>query len=380
MTFSTKSKLIEKSRTTRLASLIQSLKEEGRDIIGLHVGEPDFDTPTSIKEATITAIKENKTKYGLVSGELELRKKIASRFDYELTEKNILVANGSKQIIFTIFQSLCNPEDEVIVFRPYWVTFPESIKLAGGIPVFVETKKDYHLDFENIKNAITSKTKAILINTPNNPTGAVYKEADLIKLSKLAIEKDITLIVDEAYDRLIYGDNKHFSVGLSSKESFENTITIKTFSKTFCMTGFRIGYMIASEKYIEVVNTIQSHLSGNNCTFVQYGALEALNIEQQVVSEMVSTYQKRADLAYKYFTQIFNCKRPEGAFYLFCDIRKYLGDQFKNDEDFALYILEKANVALVPGVAFGQPGFIRLSFSENEKNIERAFKRLEAIL
>lgn len=383
MKFSARIQDIETSATVQLSGLIQKLKASGENIIGLNVGEPDFSTPDEIKQATIRAIEKDQTKYDHVCGVEELRCKIAKSLGTDaipLTAKNVLIANGSKQIIYTALQTLCDPGDEVIILRPYWVTFPESVKLAGAKPIFVETKKNHQLDLEKIENAITKKTKAIIINTPNNPSGAVYPKEDLFKIGALILKYKLFLLSDEAYDKIIYGENKHFSLGFQSQELFARTITIKTFSKTFCMTGFRIGYMLASIDFIEAASKLHSHLTGNNCTFAQYGAIAAMDLDSRITDKMISNFQVRSELAYSLFKTLFPCEKPQGAFYLYCDVRTYLGDKFKDDNEFCLYLLEKAKVALVPGVGFGGSGFMRISFAQSEENIEEAFKRIKAAL
>lgn len=383
MVFSNRVKSIQASKTVELDSLVRTLRSNGEDIIGLNVGEPNFPTPSIIKDATINAINNDQTKYSFVSGIAELREKISKEYEnspIELTQNNVLIANGSKQIIYSIFQTICNPGDEIIVLRPYWVSFPESIKLAGGIPVFVNTKSDFQLDIEEIGKAITSKTKAIIINSPNNPSGAVYSQKSLEQLSEIVIKNDLTLIADEAYDKLVFPPNKNFSIGLSTPRIFEKSITIKTFSKTFCMTGFRVGYMIAPEKIINAVNSLQSHLTGNTCSFVQYGAMAAIDMNTSIINSMLESYEERCEQAYQLFSNIFDIVKPQGAFYLFCNIEKHLNGKFSSCEDLALYILQEAKVAVVPGVSFGMPGHIRISFATSKENIDLAYTRIKNIL
>jgi aspartate aminotransferase len=383
MNFSNRVNSIQASKTVELDALVRTLKSQGEDIIGLNVGEPNFPTPNIIKEATIDAIKDNQTKYSFVSGITELREKISNELEshhIELTQENVLIANGSKQIIYSVFQTICNTGDEIIVLKPYWVSFPESIKLAGGTPIFIDTKSDFQIDIEKVKDAITSKTKAIIINSPNNPSGAVYNQQSLEQLASIIIENDLFLIADEAYDKLVFPPNQNFSVGLSSSKIFERSITIKTFSKTFCMTGFRVGYMIAPKKIINAVNNLQSHLTGNTCSFVQYGAMAAIDMDTSIINSMVESYEKRCEQAYDLFSNIFDIVRPQGAFYLFCNVEKHLNKRFPRCEELALYILQEAKVAVVPGIAFGMPGYIRISFATTKENIDLAYSRIKSIL
>lgn len=375
---------IEESKSVGLAAIVASLRAEGREIISLNVGEPDFPTPDSIIKATKKALDENKTRYSLVQGIKELRQGIAKKVtrdnNYEVTYENIILGNGSKHILYNIFQTIINPGEEVIIPSPFWVTFPESVKLAGGVPVFVPTK-DLQLDLEAIENAITEKTKAIIINTPNNPTGAVYPKEDLQKVVDLAEKYDFFIIADEAYEMLTFDNVPHVAMASLGEKAFNRTLTVQSFSKSYCMTGFRVGYLVGPAEIVEGMNKLQSHLSGNNCTFAQYGALEALEIDQSELKSMINDLQKRRDLAYKLCKEIFpNTIKPEGAFYLYPSIKEFLGDKFKTDEDLAKHILMEAGVAILPGSFFGTDGYLRFSFAGSEENIQRAFEQIKAVL
>ncbi len=374
---------IEESQTVGLASVIHELKSRGEKIIGLNVGEPDFHTPENIKQATIKALEENQTKYSLVPGLTSLREAIAKKLHQENAidcgVENILISHGSKQILYNIFQTIINPGDEVIVLRPYWVTFPESIKLAGGVPVFVETD-NHQMNLNLIEQAITNKTKAIIINSPNNPTGAVYPEEDLRTLMNLIIQKNLWFISDEAYERLTYGKAKHVSPASFSQEAFRHTITVQTLSKSHCMTGFRIGYMCAEKNLIKAVNKLQSHLTGNNSPFSQQGAVEALLMDQSFVADMIKVYEKRRDLSYEMFSELFTCPKPDGAFYLFFDVSRHLNSKRANCNELAQYLLQEAKVALVPGIAFGQENYMRLSFATSEEELIQAYEQIKKVL
>ena len=373
---------IEESKSIGLSTLISELRNKGEKIIGLNVGEPDFATPSQIIEATKKALDENKTRYSLVQGISELRlaivKKLKKENHLDVTEKNVIIGNGSKQILYNIFQTMINPGDEVIIPAPYWVTFPESVKLAGGVPVIVETK-NHQLDLAKIKNAITDKTKMIIINTPNNPTGAVYPEEDLRKLAELCVKEDIYIVSDEAYERLVY-DKKHISIASFGPEIFKRTLTVQTFSKSHCMTGFRLGYLVADELVINAVNKLQSHLTGNNCTFAQYGAIEALHMNPSIIDDMIQIMKQRRDLAYDLARDIFNVIKPSGAMYLFANVEEYMGENYKNDIEMANYILERAKVAVLPGSAFGQANHLRICFAAHEDEIKEGLKRIKEVL
>jgi aspartate aminotransferase len=374
---------IEESKSIQLASKVSELKRSGKEIIPLHVGEVDFHTPKPILEETQKALIDNHTRYSLVEGLIELRQSIAGyqkkNYDWSLDTDEIFIANGSKHILYLVFQTLLNPGDEVIVPLPYWVSFPESVKLAGGVPVFVPTK-DHQLDIDAITAAITDKTKVILFNSPNNPTGAVYSAELLKKLGDLALEKGITLVADEAYEKFVYGDKKHTSLASIERKYFDCTVTVQSFSKSFCMTGFRIGYLMAPKDFVAQVRKLQSHLSGNNCTFSQYGAIAALAMDESISTSMLAELGQRKKVAYKLFSELFECIDPDGAFYLFLSVEKYLGDKFSTCNELALHILEHAGVALLPGSAFGQPGYLRLAFTRPVAEIELAYEKIKDIL
>lgn len=375
---------IEESKSVKLASIVGELKSKGIDIIGLHVGEPDFPTPQRIIDATKDALDQNHTRYSFVPGIKELRTGIAEKLIAEhkldIDFENVFVGNGSKHILYNIFQTLIDDGDEVIVPVPYWVTFPESIKLAGGEPVFVNCEKN-QLVISEIEKAITPKTKAIIINSPNNPTGAVYPKEDLEKIVALAKKHDFFIISDEAYELLLFDDLEFSPMASLSKDAFERTITVQSFSKSYCMTGFRLGYMIAPKRVITAVNKLQSHLSGNNCTFSQYGAIEALKMGTSQIEGMIKTFQERRDLAYRLCSEIFEVEKPQGAFYLFPNIDKFLkSGQFKSDTEMAEFILKEAHVAILPGNAFGMDNHIRICFSQSEEEIIQAFANIKKVL
>lgn len=374
---------IAESSTTKLMGEVQQRKAAGEKIISFNAGEPDFDPPALILEATQQALFNGKTKYGPVPGEVALRKAIAQKLNrdngMDVTHEHILVANGSKQILYMIFQGLCNPGDEIIVLAPYWVTFPEGIKLAGGTPVFVETI-DHQPDLAAIEAAITPRTKAILVNSPNNPTGAVYPKETLQAIGELAVAHEIYVISDEAYEGLVFHGAEHISVASLSPEIARWTITTQTFSKSYCMTGFRVGYLAADLGVVKALNKMNSHLTGNVCTFAQYGAVGALEADPAVFAEMQKVFEKRLDLAYPLCQELFPCVKPAGAFYLFPDIHEYLGERFADDNAFAAYLLSEAKVAVVPGSAFGAPGHLRVSFSTSEAEIKQGFAQIKAAL
>ncbi|EQC52115.1 pyridoxal phosphate-dependent aminotransferase [Bacteriovorax sp. DB6_IX] len=375
---------IAPSGSIAIAAKIAKLRKNGEHIIGLNVGEPDFQAPDKVIQATVKALKEGKTRYSLVRGEDSLREEIARyynrKFSRKISEENILVGNGSKQVLYNAFQAILDEGDEVIIPIPYWVTIPESVKLAGGVNVFVDSKENFHLDLEKIEAAITEKTKVIYINTPNNPTGVVYTRDELTALGELAKKHDLFIISDEAYEALVY-DGEFVTPSTLSQDLFERTICVQSFSKTFCMTGFRIGYMIANEELISHIDRFQGHLCGNIAPFSQYGAAQALKSEDEIVTPLLKEMRERRDLSYELFSKLFPCHRPEGAFYLFLDINPYIQSGLVKDSAHMVeFLIEKAKVALVPGISFGQEGYIRLAYTATKSEIEEAFNRMSEVL
>ena len=367
---------VEESATNQFTQLLQQMRQQGREVINLAVGEPQSDTPLPVIEATKQALDQGMTRYGTVSGLQELKSGLVDQFDgYD--DRNIIISNGSKQCLFSLFQVICNPSDEIVIPRPYWVSWPQQVILAGGKPVFVDTR-NHQLDCNAIEQAITSKTRAILINSPNNPTGAVFPVKDLETIARLAIEHDLYVISDEAYGLFVYD-------GLEAPSLFDiekirdRLIVIRSFSKTYNMTGFRIGYMAASLDIIKAVGKLQSHLTGNVCSFAQHGALSALELDKSQLAKWRIELEQKRDYAYEQAGRLFNCIKPQGAFYLFPDVRQ----QLKNGMtamDLASCILEKAGVAIVPGEAFGMPGHIRISYAVTEENLKNGFKKISEAL
>jgi aspartate aminotransferase len=367
---------VEESQTNQFTQLLQQMRQQGREVINLAVGEPQSDTPLPVIEATKQALDQGMTRYGTVSGLQELKSGLVDQFDgYD--DRNIIISNGSKQCLFSLFQVICNPSDEIIIPRPYWVSWPQQVILAGGKPVFVDTR-NHQLDCEAIERAITSKTRAILINSPNNPTGAVFPVKDLETIARLAIEHDLYIISDEAYGLFVY-DGLEAPSPFDIEKIRDRLIVIRSFSKTYNMTGFRIGYMAASLDIIKAVGKLQSHLTGNVCSFAQHGALSALEIDKSQLAKWRVELEQKRDYAYEQAGRLFNCIKPQGAFYLFPDVRQ----QLKNGMtamDLASYILEKAGVAIVPGEAFGMPGHIRISYAVTDENLKNGFKKISEAL
>ena len=376
MKLSARTQAITGSQTVAFTTLIQQLRQQGRKIIDLAVGEPQFDTPAEVIDATKNALDAQKTRYSPANGLPELRARLANPFSgYDAD--NILLTNGSKQALYMIFQVICDPADEVIVPVPYWVSFIEQIKLAGGKPVPVATK-DHQLNCEAIERVVTPRTKAILINSPNNPSGAVYPLADLQKIARLAADHNLFIVADEAYEAFVYDGCKLAS--LFDIEAVRSRIIVtRSFSKSYSMTGFRIGYIAASGRIIAALSKIQSHLTGNVCTFAQYGALAALSLGRHLISTRRSELQQRRDTAFQAVSKVFDCIKPQGAFYLFPDVSAALKKN-ESSEALARRLLKQAGVAVVAGEAFGMAKHLRISFAVSEKNLKAGLQRIAEVL
>jgi len=376
MKLSTRINSIEPSRTAHFAALAARLRAEGEEVLNLAIGEPHDPVADEIIAATRNALKAGHTRYSAIAGLDELRAAIAHPLPCHNAE-NVIVTNGSKQALFTIFQVICNPGDEVIVPLPCWVSFPEQVKLAGGKPVMVNTR-GHQLDMAAIEKAVSPRTRAIIINSPNNPTGAVYPDQDLASIAELAREKDLFVVSDEAYARFVY-DAKPFTSLAQFKRLRDRLIVTGSFSKSYNMTGFRVGYAIGPVALVTAMTNLQSHLAGNVCTFAQYGALEALRSCRGTGERLRSHFQKKRDTAYQLARELFDCIKPSGAFYLFPDISRLLKNG-RTSEEFALDLLTAAKVAVMPGEAFGMASHLRISFAVSDEDLLEGFERIRKML
>jgi aspartate aminotransferase len=366
------------------------MKAEGIDVIGFGAGEPDFNTPDNIQNAAIDAIKTGKTRYTAASGIIELKEAICEKFkndnNLDYTTSQIIISTGAKQCLANTFQAILNPGEEVIVAVPYWVSYPELIKLADGVPVFVKTTEENHFKYsiEDLKNAITKNTKAILLNSPNNPTGTVYDEEELKAIAEIAKEHDLIIISDEIYEKLLYGEEKHISIASISEDAYNRTIVINGVSKSYAMTGWRIGYAAAKEEIVKLMSNIQSHTTSNPNSIAQYASLEALTGEQEDVKLMIKEFKRRRDFMVDRVNSIdkLSCIMPKGAFYVMVNISKILGttidgEVIKDSLDFSRVLLEKEKVAVIPGAAFGVDEYVRLSYATSMENIKEGLNRIE---
>lgn len=376
---------INPSPTLEMVSKIDQLKKEGHDVIAFNIGEPDFDTPKHISDAIIKAIENGQTKYVNTGGILELRQAICEKLskdnNLDYLPEQIVVTTGAKQALFESVLALVNPGDEVIIPTPCWVSYEEMVKSAGGKCVFVPTQPDtFQLDVVAIEKAISKRTKLIILTTPNNPTGCVYAKSSLERIAQLACEYDFYIISDEIYEKLIYDNNKNFSIGSLSAEVFDRTITINGFAKAYAMTGLRLGYLAAPLRIAKVIANLQAHMTSNASTPIQYGGVAALKQNQSEMVEMVEEFTKRRTLSLELLSKIPNIKYNEadGAFYLMLDVSYYLklNKAVRTSDELALYLLENYHIALVAGTNFQAPNFLRFSYSNSQENITKGLERL----
>ncbi len=383
MKFSNRTLDVAESETLALSNKATQLRQSGKDIISLLEGEPDLPVPEAVIKATQEALRAGRTRYSASTGLPELKESLARKLlrdnNIPASPADILIANGAKQVIYELLQALCEMGDEVLIPSPCWVTFPEAVRLAGARPVLVPTTETHQLDLDALSRAVTPVTRVIILNSPNNPTGAVYDEPSLRALFTLAVQHDLTIISDEAYESLVYDGKRHVSVAALGKEAMARTVTVQTFSKSFAMTGFRVGYMAGPSELVGTVARIHSHMTGNACTFAQHGALAALSLGEDHRRRWRTEHQLRRDTAFVLGARLFDCKKPEGGLFLFADVRRHLGKTFQTSAQLAEHFL-KAGVAVVPGSAFGREGFLRLSFTAPEAALRQAFWRLEKAL
>jgi len=373
------------STTLAITAKAKSLKEEGHDVIGLGAGEPDFNTPQNIIDAAVKSMNEGHTKYTPAAGLPLLKKAIINKLqrDQELTyEPNqIIVTNGAKHGLYTLFQVLLDEGDEVIIPIPYWVSYPEQVKLADGVPVFVDgvEENEFKITPDQLKSAITPKTKAVIINSPSNPTGMIYTKEELLALGEVCLEHNILIISDEIYEKLVYGDNEHVSIASLSPELKEATVVINGVSKSHSMTGWRIGYAAGNKAIISAMTNLASHSTSNPTTPSQYATIEAYEGPQDSLGEMTAAFSQRLDIIHQKLNDIpgITCLKPKGAFYLFPNVEKAVElTGFTDTDAFVSALLEEALVAVIPGSGFGADNYIRLSYATSLELLEKAVDRI----
>ena len=381
MDISARAAQLSPSLTLSIDSKAKAMKAEGIDVCGFGAGEPDFDTPEHIKQAAIAALEAGFTKYTPSAGLPELRQAIAEKLEADnqisYRPSQIVVSSGAKHSCYNAILATCQPGDEVLIPSPYWVSYPDMVRLAGAEPVIVQTteRNGWKMRASDFENAMTPRTKMVILNSPGNPTGAVYTREELEGIVEVAAEEDIYILSDEIYEKLVYDDAKHVSVASLSPEAYGLTITVNGFSKAYAMTGWRLGYMAAPEAVAKAVDNIQSHSTSNPCSFAQKGAVAALKGDQQPLADMRDEFSMRRDYMFDRITKIPNITavKPLGAFYILVNISQ-LGLSSQNFSD---RLLSKANVAVVPGAAFGDDRTVRLSYATSIDVIKKGLDRFQ---
>jgi aspartate aminotransferase len=390
---SKKAAAVKPSSTLAITAKAKELKAQGKDVVGFGAGEPDFNTPENICEAAIKAIKDGFTKYTPASGTNELKAAISKKFkefnglDYDTDQ--IVISNGGKHSLTNIFTALINPGDEVIIPAPFWLSYPEIVKLAGGVPVIVTTTKEqnFKLTAEDLAAAVTDKTKALVLNTPNNPTGMLYTEEELRAIAKVAVEKDFYVVADEMYEMLVYGEQKHISIASLGKDIYDRTITCSGLAKSYAMTGWRIGYTGSSKEIAKMMGSVQSHQTSNPNSIAQKAAVEALTGPQDSVKKMHAEFDKRRKYMYKRICDmdLLDALEPMGAFYVFVDGsavfgKSYKGTKIESVPQMADILINEYNTAIVPCADFGFPDCFRLSYAISIEQIEKGLGRIEKFI
>lgn len=377
------------STTLAITAKAKELKQQGIDVIGLGAGEPDYNTPQNILDAALKSMNEGHTKYTPAGGLPALKKAIIDKLqrDQELTYKpsEILVGIGAKHVLYTLFQVLLNEQDEVIIPIPYWVSYPEQVKLAGGVPVYIEgtAEQQYKVSPQQIQEVITDKTRAIILNSPSNPSGMLYTEEELKDIAAICKEANIWIISDEIYEKLIYGDAKHVSIAQTSDDAKDRTVIINGVSKSHSMTGWRIGYAAGNKEIITAMTDLASHSTSNPVTTSQYAAIEAYNGPQDAVEQMRAAFESRLEIIYPKVVAIpgFKVLKPQGAFYLLPDVSETARKTgYESVDAFVDALLTEANVAVIPGSGFGAPTTIRLSYATSLDLLEAAVARIDSFV
>lgn len=373
------------SPTLAITALANALKQQGQNVVGLGAGEPDFNTPEHILIAAKEAMDKGYTKYTASGGIKELKDAIVNKFVKEngltYSSKQVMVSVGGKEGLYDLFQVTINPGDEVIIPAPYWVSYIEQVKLAGGIPVIVEGTPENHLKItaRQLEDAITNRTKAVIINSPSNPTGMIYSDEELKELGKVAVKHNLLIVSDEIYEHLIYDGKPHVSIAALADEFYQRTVIVTGVSKTYAMTGWRIGFVAGPTEVIQAMTDLQSHSTSNPTSIAQYAALAALKGTQQPITTMRAAFKERRDYVVDRINTIpgFHCLTPPGAFYAFIHVKEALGERYSSVDDWSKALLEEQLVAVVPGSSFGANDYIRISYATSLENLKEAFDRIE---
>lgn len=393
MGYSRKAENITPSVTLAITTKAKELSSAGVDVVSFGVGEPDFNTPKHIIDAAIKAMEEGKTKYTATPGIPELRKAICEKFKKDngltYTPDQIVVSTGAKQCLANAFLAVLNPGDEVLIAAPYWVSYPELVKLADGVPVVVNTTEEtmYKFSLESLESAVTDKTRAIVLNSPNNPTGTIYEKEELEMIAEFAKKHDLIIVADEIYEKLIYDGKEHISIASLSEDAYKRTIVINGLSKAFAMTGWRIGYLAADKKIAKLMSSIQSHMTSGTNSITQYASVAALEGDMTEMQNMVKEFEKRRNYMLERIEKMedITCINPSGAFYVMLNISKYLGKtvsgvKVSNSVEFADKLLDEEKVAVVPGAGFGLDSYVRLSYATSMEEIKKGLDRIENFL
>ena len=386
---SEKAKGVSPSPTLSLDAKYKQMQKQGIPVVGFGAGEPDFETPDNVKAAAIKAINEGFTRYTPASGTVELKTAICDKFkrdlglDYGI--ENIVVSNGGKHALTNIFMAICNPGDEVIIPAPFWVSYPEMVKMADGKPVYLNTTEENNFKFsaDELRACITDKTRALVMNTPSNPTGMVYTKAELEEIAKIAVENNIYVIFDEIYEKLVY-DGEHVNIATLGEDIKKLTIIVNGMAKAYAMTGWRIGYTASAPEIAKAMSNIQSHATSNPNSIAQAASVEALNGDQSTIDVMRAEYIKRRNYMVERINSIdgISCKNPQGAFYIFMNVKDLLGKEhygkmMNTASELCADMLDRALVALVPSEGFGIDGYVRLSYATSMENIKTGLDRIE---
>ncbi len=376
MRLASRTAALAESATLRLSSEVARLRRSDVPVLSLLEGEPDLAAPSPVVDAVVSALRAGRTRYSDSSGLPELRSLISAKLKADngiaAAPDDILVTNGAKQALYEALQALVGPGDEVLIPSPCWVTFPQAVTLAGAAPVLVES--------ERLAEAITPRSRVIILNSPNNPTGKVCTEEYLKSVVDLAVKHDLVIISDEAYEGLVYDRLRHVSPAALGALAAERTVTVQTFSKSFAMTGFRVGYLTGPAEVVRAAARIHGHVTGNVCTFAQHGAVAALGLAAAERAERRAVFERRRDIAYALGSRLFPCDKPQGGLFLWVDARGRLGGKCPTSAALAARLLEDAKVAVLPGSACGGEGFLRISFSAAEDVLREGFARIERAL
>lgn len=380
---------VSPSLTLAITAKAKAMKAAGEDVVSFGVGEPDFPTPAHIVEAAKRALDDGQTKYTPSSGLPALKKAICKKLQEEnglsYEPSQIIVSNGAKHSVFNVCYALLNEGDEAIIPAPYWLTYPEAVKLCGGVPVTVETSAEngFKMTAAQLEKAITPKTKLLIFNSPCNPTGAVYTKEEIVSIAEVCVKHGVFVLSDEIYEKLLYNGAKHFSFAAVSKEAKDLTVTVNGVSKTYAMTGFRVGYLAAPKDIAAAIDSFQSHATSNACTTSQYATIEALSSSEEEVKNMVDIYARRREKLLALISGVrgADCVVPEGAFYVMMRVsslynKAWKGKKIEGSVDFAAALLEEEKVAVIPGACFGADEYVRLSYSLSEEDIQKGMERI----